>query len=148
MIWMRNINLKQLYTLRNLIQIAVYQETMDKIARFSFLILKTSLNKTIANDSSIIRLENSQEIKHCFGTLTQENQKRRESRQNDNVSRNEIDLLTLKKNSKGLTKTRKYLNERAQNVASIYKKSSLSIAHFLSNYALNPKQAKLIKKRK
>lgn len=54
----------------------------------------------------------------------------------------------MKRAHKGIVKTRKYLNERAQNVASIYKKGSLSIAHFLSNYALNQKQVKLVKKKK
>lgn len=118
------------------------------VIRLCFQTRRIDRNNTIPNESSYVRLDNSQEIRHCFGTLGSEHQKRRESKNHDSGSRNDIDTVNLKRAHKGMAKTRKYLNERAQNVASIYKKGSLSIAHFLSNYALNQKQVKLMKKKK
>jgi hypothetical protein len=48
--------------------------------------------------------------------------------------KNEADGGSLKRNRKSIARSRKYFNDRMNNTASIYKKSSLNIAHFLSTY--------------
>lgn len=102
----------------------------------------------VTHDASAIRLENSQEIRNYFGTLAPSHARRRESKQENLViSRNDGESNSAIRSKKGIIKTRKYINERAQNVASVYK-SSLNIANFLSNYTTNAKSMKLVKKRR
>lgn len=45
-------------------------------------------------------------------------------------------------------KAKRLTNDKGQNVANIYKKSQLNIAHFLSNYGTKPKSQKSSKKRR
>jgi len=97
-------------------------------------------------DPNTLRLENSQEIKNCFSTLDPSHN--RMAKVKDNYMNKTDDSISVKRSRKGAPKTRKYFHERTQNVASIYKKSSLSIANFLSNYIKQPKNKSTKKRRK
>jgi len=102
-------------------------------------------NKTINYGRSELKLENSQEVNNYFTLVS--GKKSQMSRTKVLDFSNDCDMTTQKTN-KNMIRTKKYFNERLNSTASIYKKSSLNIAHFLSSYATNTSQGRVVNKRR
>lgn len=101
---------------------------------------------TMNHEGGSIRLENSQELTSWFNTLAPGQYRHQLGKLNEEISKKNDETSSVKRTKKNIIKSRKYFNDRAQDVATIYKKSSLSIANFLSNYAIKGNRS--VKKRR
>lgn len=96
---------------------------------------KNRTKNSILQEISDPMLENSQEIKNCFSTLVPGQYRKKMTKINEETKTGtESDSLSGKRAKKTYAKIRNQLTEKAHNFTSIYKKSALNIANFLSNY--------------
>lgn len=107
---------------------------------------KDYIKNTMNHDRSELRLENSHEVDN-YSTIVP-GQKSHLSKTKENDLRNETDLINIKRHKKSSIKPKKGFNDRLHDTASIYKNSSLNIAHFLSTYTAQIAQGGIQKKRR